>query len=153
MPTIQYNDNKVSPGQRSSVLAAHIQNSGALSSRFFHNKLRVCLKTPCDNWGLGTGVKNADSLVNAIPLSNIRSYASDSGVSSSTAPMKPWQAQLASTVKILDLQNSKQLCNASPCLPSLLIVLISPPRVAELPRVCTAPGHVPIYRALSRFYS
>lgn len=107
--------------------------------------------TPCENWGLGTGVKNADSLANAIPLSNIRWHASDSGVSSSTAPMKLWQAQLASRVKTLDLQSSEQLCNASLCLPSLLIVLIPPPRVAELPRVCTAPGHVPIYQVLSGF--
>lgn len=78
-------------------------------------------------------MKNANSLANTVPLSNIQSYASGSGVCPSIAPTKLWQAQLAGRVKILDLQSSKQLYNASLGLPSLLLVLISPARVAELP--------------------
>lgn len=96
---------------------------------------------PRENWGLGTGVKYANSLANTVPLSNIQSYASGSGVCPSIAPTKLWQAQLAGRVKILDLQSSKQLYNASLGLPRLLLVLISPARVAELPLVCTAPEH------------
>ena len=95
MPTVQYNKEKVSPGQRSGVLATHTQNSGPLGSvQGFSVTNSLCLRgsaglftMPCENWGLGTAVKNADSLANALPSRNVRPNASDSGVSCSLAPV------------------------------------------------------------------